>query len=93
MFEEFAAKMFHQVSADILTPVDIMVDQDWGFWKQTLDVWIDHGLVCACAATCCLPIKARACANDDGSRVMFSVATSGLSVFPDLPNRKMSPMF
>lgn len=53
-------------------------------WRQTLHLWPGNRLVCACVAACCLLIKARACANDDGFRVMFSDTTGVFRVFPAL---------
>lgn len=60
----------------------ICVDEQWWFWKETLHLWMDNRLVCACVAACCLLIKARARATNDGFRVMFSEITEGLRSFP-----------
>lgn len=58
------------------------MDERWWFWKETLHLWMDNRLVCACVAACCLLIKARARATNDGFRVMFSEITEGLQSFP-----------
>lgn len=80
MFEEFPAKErpagFPRLRASRPTGACA--------WRQTLHPWLGNRLVCACVAACCLLIKARACANDDGFRVMFSDTTGVFRVFPAL---------